>query len=280
MIKRTVRKFITYTSNFIKYIRKGGVVYVNVAQISRGEVLKGKRVLITGGTSGIGYAIADKFLSEGASVVITGRNNERLDEAVKKLEGNVHPLIWDVTDLSIVDDKIKETVKLLGGLDILINNAGIYSSTPFDRVDEKEWDRVMNTNLKSVYFICQSAIKHFIKNEQASTSKIINISSIRSIQGDTVPYGVSKWGVNSITKGLARDYISKNIIVNSIAPGITATKINNFKVDENAFFKGEPRNNRIALPEEMAEIALFLASDAANNIVGQTIICDGGATLI
>lgn len=278
MIKRTVRKFITYTSNFIKYIRKGGVVYVNVAQISRGEVLKGKRVLITGGTSGIGYAIADKFLSEGASVVITGRNNERLDEAVKKLEGNVHPLIWDVTDLSIVDDKIKETVKLLGGLDILINNAGIYSSTPFDRVDSNEWDTVMDTNLKSVYFICQSTIKHFLSNEQAS--KIINISSIAGTLGYILPYGISKWGINSITKGLAKKYFHKNIIINSIAPGVTATKINDeINIEENAYIN-HGINNRATLPEEIAEIALFLASDASNNIVGQNIVCDGGATLI
>ena len=277
-MKSRIKIILFYFKNLIKFIRKGGVVYVNIGQLVHGNILRNKRVLITGGTSGIGYSIAKKFLSEGANVVITGRDEQRLLNAANSLGGNIYTLLWDVSDASIANEQIQKVIDKLGGIDILINNAGIYSSIPFLSVDEKIWDSVMNTNIKGVFFICQAAVEHMMKN--INGGKIINITSIRGFQGDCAPYGISKWGANGFTKGLARDYISKNIIVNGIAPGITATEINKINVNENAFCKGEPQNNRVALPEEIAEIALFLASNASNNIVGQTIICDGGATLI
>ena len=276
-MKSVIIKTIFYIRNLIKYIRKGGVVYVNVAQIDRGKILKGKSILITGGTSGIGYSIAKKFLSEGAKVLITGRDEKRLSEAAKSLDGDIHTLEWDVANVSILKEQMNNAVEILGRVDIVINNAGVYSTNSFASVDESNWDYVMNTNIKGLFFICQAAAKQMIKNQNGG--KLINITSIRGIQGDCLPYGISKWGANGLTKGLARDLISKNIIVNGIAPGITATGINGIDVQENAYYAGESRNERVALPEEIAEIALFLASDSANNIVGQTIICDGGAML-
>lgn len=278
MIKSFVKKCLRLFLNFIKYIRKGGVVYINIAQLSKGEILKGKKVLITGGASGIGYAIARKFIFEGASVVITGRSLDRLNEAVASLGPKAFPLVWNVADCSLAEEKMREVVKLLGGIDIVVNNAGVYSYTHFQEVDQKLWDEVMDVNIKGVFFLCQATVKYLEVNPNGG--KIVNVTSIRGFQGDAHPYGISKWGANGLTKGLARDLIAKNILVNGIAPGMTATGINHFNVKNNAYLNGECLNKRIALPEEIAEIALFLASDAANNIVGQIIVCDGGATLI
>lgn len=277
-MKSLLQRIFFYSRNLIKYIRNGGVVYVNVSTLANGEVLKGKRVLITGGTSGIGYAIAKKFLSEGAKVLITGRNEQRLAKAANSLNGDVFTLEWDVADVSISKERIIKVVALLGGLDIVINNAGVYTTVPFFSVDKTNWDYVMDTNIKGVFFLCQAAAEQMVNNLDGG--KIINITSIRGFQGDCEPYGISKWGANGLTKGLARDLISKNIIVNGIAPGITATGINGIDINSNAYYAGEAKNGRVALPEEIAEIATFLASNAANNIVGQIIICDGGATLI
>jgi NAD(P)-dependent dehydrogenase (short-subunit alcohol dehydrogenase family) len=273
-----MKKAIFFVRNFLKYLKKGGVTYVNVAQIAQGEILKNKRVLITGGASGIGYAIAKKFISEGAKVVITGREQDRLKSAALSLGGDAHALAWDVSDCSVARERLRQAADVLGGLEIVINNAGVYSSVSFQSVDEAEWDRVMDINIKGMFFICQAFAELLINNQKGG--KIINISSIRGFQGDCLPYGISKWGVQGLTRGLAKHLIPKGVIVNAIAPGITATAINGIDIGENAYCSGESLNDRIALPEEIAEIALFLASDAANNIVGQTIVCDGGSTLI
>lgn len=263
--------------NFIKYMKYGGVVYVNISQINYNGILEGKRVLVTGGSSGIGYAIAKKCLEEGARVVITGRDIHKLNAVSEKIgSNNLLALEWDVSDSNLAREKIKEIELVLGGLDIVFNNAGVYTSKSFLEIEEEDWDTVMDINAKGLFFVCQAASDYFLK--KSKSGKIINIASNRGILGDYGPYGMSKWGVIGLTKGLGRDLISKGIIVNGIAPGITATNINGVKVEENAF-SDEPRNKRIGLPEEIAELALFLASDAANNIVGEVIVCDGGTSL-
>lgn len=277
-MRALLKNVLFYTANLINYVKKGGVVYVQIAQINSGTILKGKKVLVTGATSGIGYAIAKKFVAEGADIVITGRDKERLDKALVSLGPQANGLIWDVSISKLANEKIAEVQKKIGGIDIIVNNAGVFTSGLFQSLDESEWDIVMGTNLKGLYFLTQAAVPILQKNKNGG--KIINISSIRGLQGDTVPYGITKWGVECFTKGLAKQLVTKKIIVNAIAPGITATGINGIDLSDNLFIKGEPRNERIATPEEIAEIALFLASDAANNIVGQTIVCDGGSTLI
>ena len=277
-----MRKILRYIQNFVKYIRKGGAVYVSVAQIAKGDMLSGKKILITGGSSGIGYSIAKKFLSEGARVLITGRNEDKLRDAVHSLgDGeNISYLVWDIADVHMAKTKTANAVEILGGLDILVNNAGIYSVGDFSDIDVNDWDNIINTNLKGVCFICQNAVEYFLRySNKEIVKKIINISSIRGFQGDYHPYGISKWGINGLTKGLAKKYVSENIVVNAIAPGITASSINGIDSKSNVF-ASNIGNGRVALPEEIVELALFLASDASNNIIGQIIICDGGATLI
>ena len=276
-MKKELRRLGIKIKNLIKYINCGGVVYVNISQINYDGILKGKNILVTGGSSGIGYAIARKCVNEGARVVITGRNKDKLDAIREKFHSNnLFVLEWDVSNSKLSKEKTEEVARILGGLDIVFNNAGIYTAKAFLEIKEEDWDDVLDTNAKGLFFVCQAVSEYFIK--KGKCGKIINIASNRGILGDYGPYGMSKWGVVGLTKGLGRDLISDGIIVNGIAPGITATDINGIKVEENAF-SSEPRNKRIGLPEEIAELALFLASDAANNIVGQVIVCDGGTSL-
>ena len=276
-MKTKIKQFLRAIKNFIKYLKYGGVVEVNVYQTAYANILENKKILVTGGSSGIGRSIAKKCLETGAKVVITGRDINKLEVTKKELNSdNLFILEWDASDIQSIDKKIEVVVKMLDGLDIVFNNAGIYTTGSFINVDIEEFDKVMDTNIKGLFFIAQSISKYFLTNKQKG--KIINIASIRGIQGTTEPYGISKWGVMGLTKGLGRDLVSKGIIVNGIAPGITATGINGINTVENAYCV-DNSNNRVALPEEIAEIAVFLASDATNHIVGEVIVCDGGQSL-
>lgn len=271
-------KMIRIAKNFIKYLKYGGVVEVNVTQIGYSEILKGKKILVTGGSSGIGFQITKKCLEIGAEVIIAGRNIDRLKETKDKLNHDKLSIIeWDVSNINVLDSKISETINILGGLDIVFNNAGLYTPDKFFDIDEELYNTVMDANLKSLFFVAKKSSEYFLKNKQKG--KIINIASIRGIQGTTEPYGLSKWGVIGLTKGLGRDLAKEGIIVNGIAPGTTATGINNIDISENAY-TSSTKDNRVASPEEIAEIAIFLASDSANHIIGEVIVCDGGESLI
>lgn len=253
------------------------VTKVTISQVEPENMLSGKKVLVTGGSSGIGLAIAKKFINAGASVVVTGRNNEALIETQKKINSpNLHIVEWDIADDNKLELKAKECVSAIGGLDILINNAGVYSTKSTLETDYEEYHRVMNINLTGTFFLTQYIIGYLLK--EGRKGKIINIASNRGVQGAVQPYGISKWGLKGLIKGLARDFAPKGIIINGIAPGITASGINNIDPQLNASATST-LDGRVALPEEIAEIALFLASDAANHIVGQIIVCDGGETL-
>lgn len=275
-MKKNIKRFLRKIKNLLAGNSK--TVVVKVSQLDYNKALAGKKILVTGGSSGIGYAIAKKCVAEGAKVVITGRDEGKLQTACKKINSsNIMMLVWDVADSQVSKKMIDETDRLLDGIDIVFNNAGIYSFKGFLEVDEESWDKVLDINAKGLFFVCQAISAYYINKKR--TGKIINIASNRGVLGAHDPYGMSKWGVYGLTKGLGKALISKGIIVNGIAPGTTATAINGIDVEKNAFSSCAP-NNRVALPEEIAELAVFLASDAANNIVGQVIICDGGESLV
>ncbi len=268
----------TYFSRGLQYIRTGvptKVTKVNVAQIQYGGILEGKKVLITGGSRGLGFAIAKRALEEKASVAITGRNMETLKEAKAKL-GNPAKLFLFEHDICAVetdDDVIYKARAAMGGIDILINNAGVsVHDIDYSTCTEEMWDRQMDTNLKGTYFMTQAFMRYY--NEVGKhAGKIINMVSERGLYGDDVPYGLSKRALISYTEGLAKALILKGIRVNAIAPGVTATEMTGHDPEGNLFRK-YARGRRVLLPEEIAETAIFLMSDASNCISGQVIACN------
>lgn len=261
--------------------KSGGVAYYSMVQVDHANLLAGKKILITGGGSGIGLALAKKCVALGATVIITGRNQEKLDRAIASMPNDrLFALNWDVSNVSIAEYKLKECQRLLGGgLDVLVNNAGVIDTASFLDVSEVSWDGVYATNSKGVFFLTQ-AICRMWKRDGFKVRKIINISSQGGYVGATYPYRMSKWDIAGLTQGLGLSLIEDGIIVNGIAPGVVATamqpRIQNQK--DNIYYRNNPVK-RFALPEEVAELGVFLISDASNFIVGQTIVCDGGFSL-
>jgi 3-oxoacyl-[acyl-carrier protein] reductase len=263
-------------------LRTGGHMSVNVATVNYGDSLLGKTVLVTGGGSGIGLSIARKALDMGATVLITGRDAQKLEHASRELNNkNLQTLVWDVSDIEAIASHFNHALTLLGGdLDILINNAGVLSKEIFPNVGVNDWERVYDINSKAVFFLTQETTKHWLKIEGQNIKKIINISSQGGYVGATYPYRMTKWDIAGLTQGLGLKLASHGILVNGIAPGIIATNMqqNYIAQGENRFCELNPLG-RIALPEEIAEFAAFLMCDAGNFFVGQTFVCDGGFSL-
>lgn len=280
-----IGRFVKWCRNFIKYIRRGGVVYTQISTIRYNEVLKGKTALITGGSSGFGYAIASKFLSEGANVIITGRNKQKLDNAVKSLinvcerKDAVKGMTWDLIDVGITKQNLEKAINFYGQIDIFINNAGVWCPQKSLSIHEQTYDSILDTNLKGLFFLLQEEALYLMKNK--IKGKIINTTSVEGIQTGFAPYSASKWGANNLTIGLAKQMASQGTTVNAIAPGIALTEINQDlkEISGDNDYCPTHRTGRYVKVEEVAELATFLASDAANNITGQIIAIDGGWTL-
>lgn len=264
-----------------KFYKTGGCVVANIAYPQYGDVLNGKKVCVTGGSSGIGLAIAKKYAQCGAEVLITGRNENKLKAAVDEIGRNADYILWDVSEIHACQEKLDEMRQKFGGfIDILINNAGIAPSKFWGSVDETEWNNIYNINLKGMFFLTQQLVKEWKNQPIQGYRKIINISSQGGFVGATYPYRMVKWDIRGLTEGLGKSLIDENIIVNAIAPGVVRTSMQKFSLEQgNNLFTNQNPIQRVCLPEEIAELALFLASDASNYIIGQTIVCDGGYTL-
>jgi 3-oxoacyl-[acyl-carrier protein] reductase len=262
--------------------RVGGVASVNIAYPRYNAILQGKNILITGGGSGIGLSIAKKCVACGAHVVITGRNTDKLEKAKVEID-QVHcsSIVWDIASIDKVEHKLEECQTLLNGeIDVLINNAGVPPSKFWGNVDEEEWDMVYSTNLKGLYFLTQTLVNRWKRQPVDEYRKIINISSQGGFVGATYPYRMVKWDVRGLTEGLGKTLIKDKIIVNGIAPGVVKTAMQSFSNNQgDNLYTNQNPIKRVILPEEIAELALFLISDASNAIVGQTIVCDGGYIL-
>jgi len=186
-------------------------------------------------------------------------------------------LAWDVSNIPLQEEKLAEAMRLAGGgLDVLVNNAGILLPQSYFSTTEEVWDKTYAVNSKGVFFLTQGLSERWIKNKQPG--KIINISSTSGFLGAICPYPMTKWDIVGLTSGLGKLLSPYGIIVNGIAPGRTATEMLNRNPDSNIYDTFQPVK-RMGLPVEVAELAVFLMSDAANYIIGQTIICDGGYTL-
>lgn len=285
-IARNILNIIKRIPLIVKSLRKiyryGGYSTVNIANVNHGEILKGKKILITGGSTGIGFSIAKKCLQEGAVVVITGRNEDKLKQAMEEVNNpSLSIVTWDVSQLSQNEESIIKTEELLGGdIDILVNNAGVILWNNFPNVTEETWDKTYATNSKGLFFLTQYLCGKWMKENKIQLKKIINISSQGGFVGATYPYRMTKWDIAGLTQGLGIKLAPFGIIVNGIAPGIIATNMQPgcLNQKENVYCSDNPLE-RFALPEEIAELAIFLMSDAGNFIVGQTIVCDGGYSL-
>lgn len=261
-----------------RYIVKGQpevIVKVQTASVTSGAILSGKHILITGGTRGLGYAIAKRCLEEGAFVSITGRSQEGLQKAKEEL-GNPEKLftiVHDVTDTTRDESVIAEAASKMKGLDTLVNNAGIsIHGIDYLTCSEKQWDAQMDTNLKGVYFMTQAFLRFFLKKGTLG-GNIIIMTSERGLYGDDVPYGLAKRALISYTEGLAVRLINKGIRVNAIAPGVTATDMTGYSAEGN-LYRRWARGKRVLLAEEIAETAVFLISDVSSSISGQVIACN------
>ena len=264
--------------------------------------LKGKNVLVTGGTSGIGQAIAVRFAEYGANVAINYlRRPEEATEteqqvnacAAKVQQLGVREVIvrGDVRDVLVQGDvsseddvarMVADAIDGLGGLDILVNNAGIQISRPSAELSSADFDRVLAVNLRGSFLCAREAIKHFLETEMPGV--IINISSVHQLipKPSYLGYSASKGGMQNLTRSLALEYAGKGIRINAIGPGATITPINRAWVDDPV--KAEMVTSHIPMlragtADEMAGVTCFLASDDAAYITGQTLFVDGGLTL-
>ena len=247
--------------------------------------LSGKVAIVTGGNQGIGLAIARGLAAAGAAVVIANRRAAEGQQAAESLqkEGlNAVAVPTDVSDISSVAALVSRVIRDFGKIDILVNNAAVIVRKSAEEVTEADWDRIMDTNLRGLFFCCQLVGKEMIKQQKG---KIINVSSVISqlTQSGRSVYAISKAGVSHLTRALALEWSKYNISINAIGPGVTVTDINKKHFAEHpeelqAFVKVIPRG-REGYPRDYAGAAVFLASDASDYVCGQTLLIDGGMVL-
>ena len=236
---------------------------------------KGKKILITGATGGIGGAIIKKFLSLNASVLGTGTNQEKL-ELLKKEFPTLMTEGFDISKHDEIDSFIDRVFSSLGGLDILINNAGITKDNLSLRMKKEEWQKVIDINLTSTFYLCKSAIKKMLKNK---FGRVVNITSIVGHTGNIgqANYSASKAGIVALSKSLAIEYAKKNITINCVSPGFIQTNMTD-KISEQ--FRSELMSripmNRLGTGEDVSDTIAFLSSDSSSYITGETIHVNGG----
>ncbi len=244
--------------------------------------LSGKIAVVTGGNSGIGYATAEEFLKQGAKVVITGRNAEKVEKAAKEL--GVEGIVADQANLSHLDSLVEKVKELHGKVDILFVNAGVFIPSYLGQITEEVYDNQMDINFKGAVFTLQKFLP--ILSEGAS---VINLSSVNAYTGmpSTIIYAATKAALNSFTRTAAAELASKNIRVNAVNPGVTETPIFNktgMNDEQVAGFKASVVDGiplkRIGTSEGVAKLVTFLASDDASYITGSEYNIDGGMTLI
>ncbi|MEE9399333.1 MAG: glucose 1-dehydrogenase [Dehalococcoidales bacterium] len=248
--------------------------------------LSGRIAMVTGGNRGIGLSIAKGLAVAGATVVIVNRKaaeGQSAAESLKKEGLSAVAIPADVCDTSSIATLLTKVVRDFGKIDVLVNNAGVVVRKPTEEISEEDWDYVMDTNLKAVFFCCQLVGREMLRNKRG---KIINISSNVShrLQPIRSVYATSKAGVNHLTRALAQEWAKYNINVNVIAPSVTITDMNRkYYLEDHpealeAHLRLTPRG-RVAAPEDYVGAAVFLASDAADYVTGQILYVDGGVTL-
>jgi 3-oxoacyl-[acyl-carrier protein] reductase len=236
---------------------------------------KDKKILITGATGGIGHALVKKFVSLEGNVLATGTNIEKLDR-LKKEFPNINVLKFDILDHSKIEEFIENVFSQLTGLDVLINNAGINKDNLSLRMKEDEWQKVIDLNLGSTFFLCKYAIKKMLRNKYG---RVVNITSIVGHTGNLGQsnYAASKAAVIGMSKSLAIEYAKKNITINCVSPGFIQSNMTDKIVESiKAMLTSRIPMSRLGTGEDVSNTVAFLSSDAASYITGETIHVNGG----
>ncbi len=242
--------------------------------------LKGKGALVTGASGGIGGAIAKALHAQGATVAISGTNKEKLDALAAELGSNVFVLPCDLRDRAAVTKLGEEAEKALGQVDILVNNAGITHDNLFMRMKDEEWDDVIAVNLTSVFILTRYILRNMMRRR---AGRIVNIASISGVLGNPGQpnYAASKAGLVGMTKSLAREVSSRGITANCIAPGFISTPMTNALTPKQteAIAAAIPAQ-KFGKPEDVAAAVVFLASDEAGYVTGETMHINGGMVMM
>lgn len=246
--------------------------------------LKGKVAIVTGSGRGIGREIALLLAKEGANVVVTSRTQEEIEKVVKEIKALKVKALGvkiDVSNFKEVNQLVEKTIKELGRIDILINNAGIFESSPLFQMTEEQWNRMIGVDLKGVFNCARAVINQMIKQRYG---KIVNISSIAGTSlgfSGSTHYSAAKAGIIGFTQALAMEVAQYGINVNSIAPGIIGTSMTITALGKKGLedFAKQIPLGRTGKPEDIAKLLVFLVSDDASYITGQVITVDGGLTI-
>lgn len=241
-------------------------------------ILSSKKIMVIGASRGIGEAIALACAAEGADLVLTGRNADTLTAVCDKLKEypvKTSTLVWDVSDVAKAPDMMAAAAAAMGGLDVVIHNAGVVDHEKFLAVTEEGWDRVFDINVKGAFFSIQAAVNYFLdNNDREVKGKIVVISSETGHQPHPTPYGMSKWSVMGMCQGMAKKLFKLGVVISNIAPGPVTTEMMNWSEGKSDAWPSA--FGRMAYPNEIADLAVFLASDKSNRIAGQPIYINGG----
>jgi len=254
---------------------------------TKGERFTGRRAIVTGASSGIGRACARALGAEGAHVVCAGRRRARLDEVVEAIRadgGQATAVTGDVRDEAFCGSLVKAAVEAFGGVDLLVNAAGVLGNGSIAATPTEEWDRIMDSNVRSVFLMTRAAAPELVKRK----GSVVNISSVASIRpyANFVGYCTSKAAVDMITRCAALDFAPDGVRVNAVNPGVVVTELHTVTgavADYPGFLERSKTTHpigRVGAPEEIASLALFLMSDDAGWITGTTVSIDGGRALM
>jgi NAD(P)-dependent dehydrogenase (short-subunit alcohol dehydrogenase family) len=241
-----------------------------------------KIAIVTGGGSGLGFAIAEKFIQQGIETIIVGRDEAKLATAKEKLGEGCHTMICDLSNLSAIPGLIQNILTQFGQIDILVNNAGINMKKIFTEVTDEDFQRILTTNVTAVFAISREVVKHMLTRE---TGSIINISSMAAQYGlpKVIAYSASKTAIDGMTRAMAVELSPKGIRVNAIAPGFIYSDMTAKALDSDPERKakvfGRTPMGIMGQPTDIGEAAYFLASDASKYITGVVLPVDGGNSI-
>lgn len=271
------KAFVRKVAKFILNSQPDKQVTINTSQINYQTLFRNRCIVITGGSRGIGFAIAEKCISEGATVIITGRNEKNLNDAKLMLGEQCYTIKFDVTDVKNSDTFLKQAESKLGRpIDILVSNAGIsMHENIFLNVTPEGFDKQFNTNFRAGYFLAQAYIKQQL--DRNIGGQILFVTSEAGSQKYDIPYGLTKSSLNSLIGALSRRVYKNGIRVNGIAPGVTVSDMTKeYAAVENGNYYRRSASGRLFQPQEIAEVACFLMSDAAQCISGEILHCNAG----